>query len=216
LSNPALAKHLIVAVGGECYLTFPKGQLVPTHNAGRYANEDVPKVPGGGHVLIVPIAHFATLDTIPEELRTSIINECNRYVSSKPTVNAILMFHRAHRYQAALRALYAKNGAAAVFFEVGRVSSKGGHAHIQAVPVPLRLESRVESAFLDEGKLQGIEFDVEEADARSSDHGGGYFRVELPSGRRLVHRMRSGVPFSVQFGRYAAESQGCYTLGGDG
>ncbi|KAI0302241.1 CwfJ C-terminus 2-domain-containing protein-like protein [Russula brevipes] len=161
------------AVGGECYLTFPKGQLVPTHNAGRYDNEDVPKVPGGGHVLIVPIAHFATLDTIPEELRTSIVNECNRY-------------------QAALRALYAKNGAAAVFFEVGRVSSKGGHAHIQAVP----------SAFLDEGKLQGIEFDVEEeAGARSSDHGGGYFRVELPNGRKLVHRMRSGVPFSVQFGR---------------
>jgi len=105
------------------------------------------------------------------------------------------------RYQAALRALYAKHGATAVFFEVGRVSSKGGHAHIQAVPVPLSLNDRVESAFRDEGKLHGIEFDIEEGGAPTSTDGEGYFRVELPDGRRLVHRMRSDLPFSVQFGR---------------
>jgi len=106
----------------------------------------------------------------------------------------------------ALRALYAKHGATAVFFEVGRVSSKGGHAHIQAVPVPFPLENRVESAFRDEGRLHGIEFDTEDAGAPSDDGGEGYFRVELPSGRRLVHQMRRGLPFSVQFGRYAAKS----------
>jgi hypothetical protein len=89
---------------------------------------------------------------------------------------------------------------------VGRVPSKGGHAHIQAVPVPFSLENRVESAFRDEGRLHGIEFDVENAGAPSVDGGEGYFRVELPSGRRLVHQMRPGLPFSVQFGRYAAKS----------
>lgn len=109
-----------------------------------------------------------------------------------------------HRYQAALRAMFAKHGATAVFFEVGRVSSKGGHAHIQAVPVPFPLENRVESAFRDEGNLQGIDFDVEEAGAPCNDDGEGYFRVELPSGRRLVHRMGGSSPFSVQFGRYVA------------
>jgi hypothetical protein len=81
LSNPALVKHLIVAVGGECYVTFPKGQLVPTHNTEQHENNDVFKVPGGGHVLIVPIAHVATLDSIPGELRTSVVVECNRYIS---------------------------------------------------------------------------------------------------------------------------------------
>jgi hypothetical protein len=111
-----------------------------------------------------------------------------------------------HRYQAALRALYAKHGATAVFFEVGRISSKGGHAHIQAVPVPFSLENRVESAFRDEGRLHGIEFDAEDADAPSDGGGEGYFRVELPSGRRLVHQMKRGLPFSVQFGRYVAKS----------
>jgi hypothetical protein len=46
---------------------------------------------------------------------------------------------------------------------------------------------------------------VEEGGPPNSKDGEGYFRVELPDGRRLVHRMRSGLPFSVQFGRYAAK-----------
>jgi len=88
-----------------------------------------------------------------------------------------------------------------VFFEVGRISAKGGHAHIQAVPVPLTLEGRVESAFRDAARLQGIEFDVEEASSPDNGDGDGYFRVELPDGKRLVHHIRGGLPFSVQFGR---------------
>lgn len=84
LSNPGLVKHLIVAVGEECYVTFPKGQLVPTHSAEQHENNDVFKVPGGGHVLIVPIAHVATLDSIPGELQASVMVECNRYISKLP------------------------------------------------------------------------------------------------------------------------------------
>jgi Protein similar to CwfJ C-terminus 2 len=52
--------------------------------------------------------------------------------------------------------------------------------------------------------LQGIEFDVEEAGTPRNGDGGdgdGYFRVELPNRNRLVHHIRSGSPFSVQFGR---------------
>jgi len=129
----------------------------------------------------VPIAHFATLEAMPAELYTLVVSECKKY-------------------QAALRALYAKYDATAVFFELGRVSTKGGHAHIQAVPLPLSLADRVETAFREEGKLMGVEFDVEEAGTRN-EYGEGYFRVELPSGRRLVHRMRNGLSFNVQFGR---------------
>ncbi|KAI0282701.1 hypothetical protein BC826DRAFT_1063662, partial [Russula brevipes] len=114
LSNPALAKYLIVA-----YFTFPKGKLVPTNNAGRYGSEDVMPV------LIVPILHSVALDAIPGELRTSIVNECNRY-------------------QAALRALYAKNSCC--YLRGRAYVIQRSHAHIQAVPVPLRLESRLKSA----------------------------------------------------------------------
>lgn len=86
-------KHLIVAVGGECYVTFPKGQLVPTQGAELRMNAGIPKVPGGGHVLIIPIAHFATLDAIPGELRAPVMRECHRYIPSKLTGERCLMDH---------------------------------------------------------------------------------------------------------------------------
>jgi len=57
---------------------------VPTHGE----KTDDFKVPGGGHVLIVPIAHVETLDSIPGELRASVIAECNRYIS-KRAVNVV-------------------------------------------------------------------------------------------------------------------------------
>jgi len=111
------------------------------------------------------------------------------------------------RYQAALRALYAKYDATAVFFETGRISAKGGHAHIQAVPVPSSLQDKVETAFRDAGEQHGIEFDVEEAHIADDRKRESYFRVELPSGKRLVYRNHSRLPFSVQFGRYAVKQE---------
>ena len=115
-------------------------------------------------------------------------------------MNAILMFLRATDIR--LRCVRCMPKIAAAVFEVERVSSNGGHAHIQAVPVPLRLESRLESAFLDGGKLQGIEFDVEEAGARSGDHGEAIFGWNCLTGEDLC----IGLPLSVWFGRYAAKS----------
>lgn len=124
------------------------------------------------------------------------------------------------RYKSALRTFYAKHDSAPVFFEVGRISAKGGHSHIQVIPVPLSLKDKVEAAFVDEGKPQGIEFEVEEANASTpGEEKGSYFRVELPAGdgedgeRRLVHWMRDGVPFSVQFGRWVFGSVAQYRDG---
>ncbi|KAI0032827.1 nuclear protein, partial [Vararia minispora EC-137] len=184
LSNPALAKHLIVAIGSECYLTLPKGQLVPTHTA-RDAppGAQIPNVPGGGHLLIVPIAHFTTLSSIPAELRTSVLGETAKY-------------------KTALRAFYSKHHTAGVFFEVGRLSAKGGHAHVQAVPIPLSISKDVERAFREAGEIKGVAFEDEAPDSpMPGTEAGSYFRVELPDGRRIVHWMREGAPFSLQFGR---------------
>jgi hypothetical protein len=108
-----------------------------------------------------------------------------------------------YRYKSALRALYAKHGSVAVFFEVGRLSAKGGHAHVQAVPIPLKLKDKVESAFTDEGRSLGIDFE-EDPDAALEMCAGGrqsYFRVDLPDARKMVHLMKDNVPFSIQFGR---------------
>ncbi|KAJ7461518.1 CwfJ C-terminus 2-domain-containing protein-like protein [Mycena latifolia] len=99
--------------------------------------------------------------------------------------------------------MYAKYGSAIVAFEVGRLSAKGGHAHVQAVPVPLKLKDKVEAAFRSEGQMMGIEFE-EDPDAALEACAGGkgsYFRVDLPDGRKMVHLMKDHVPFSIQFGR---------------
>lgn len=111
------------------------------------------------------------------------------------------------RYKTALRAFYAKHAAIPVFFEVGRLSAKGGHAHVQVIPIPRDLIDKVESAFIDEGKKNSIEFDVEEPDSEfPGAEAGSYFRVDLPDGRRLVHWLQDGVPFSLQFGRYVSSA----------
>ncbi|KAG6833660.1 hypothetical protein H0H87_002856 [Tephrocybe sp. NHM501043] len=179
LSNPNLAKHLIVAIGSECYLTLPKGQIIPTQSAA-----DQVLVPGGGHVLIVPITHYPTYTTIPADLAEPIVKETQKYKS-------------------ALRAMYSKHGAVGVAFEVGRLSSKGGHAHVQSVPVPMVFKDKVEAAFIQEGQQFGIDFE-EDADAAMESCAGGkgsYFKVDLPDGRKMVHLIKDHIPFSIQFGR---------------
>ncbi|EPQ57901.1 hypothetical protein GLOTRDRAFT_36948, partial [Gloeophyllum trabeum ATCC 11539] len=183
LSNPNVAKHLIVSIGAECYVTLPKGQIIPTHTAQNYSN--VPNIPGGGHVLIIPIAHYPTFSSIAPELRGPVLAETERYKS-------------------ALRSVYSKYGAGAVFVEIARLGPKGGHAHIQAVPVPVSLQDGVEDAFIREGKSQKIEFESDPEGALkaiSEDHNRSYFRVDLPDGRKMVHLIQNNIPFSIQFGR---------------
>jgi hypothetical protein len=69
-------KHLIVAIGDECYVTLTKGQIPPTKTVGDYPNAT--RVPGGGHVLIVPIAHYPTIQSIPPEDAPRITAEINK------------------------------------------------------------------------------------------------------------------------------------------
>ncbi|KII88125.1 hypothetical protein PLICRDRAFT_41246 [Plicaturopsis crispa FD-325 SS-3] len=181
LSNPNLAKHLIVSIGSECYLTLPKGQIIPTHTDD---SDRIASVPGGGHLLIVPITHYPTLSTIPPDLAPPILEENEKY-------------------KTAIRSMYAKHGCVPVFFEVGRLTAKGGHAHVQVVPVPRKLEAKVEGAFMDQGRAIGVDFEGEPDEALEACAQGGrsYFRVDLPDGKKMVHVMKDGVPFSIQFGR---------------
>lgn len=183
LSNPNLAKHLIVSIGTECYVTLPKGQIVPTHNASDYNTARVPSVPGGGHVLIVPITHYPTYATIPADLAGPIVDETTKY-------------------KAALHSLYGKHGAHPVAFEVGRLSAKGGHAHVQVAPVPSSLSAEtIAEAFKTEGERLGIDFEFGDVNTQTGPGDRGYFKVDLPDGRHLVHWLKDGVPFSIQFGR---------------
>lgn len=56
-------------------MTLPKGQIIPTQSTVDHVD-----VPGGGHVLIVPITHYPTYSTIPPDLAQPIVEETNASV----------------------------------------------------------------------------------------------------------------------------------------
>ena len=89
-----------------------------------------------------------------------------------------------YSYKIALTSLFNKFGAAPVFFEVARLSAKGGHAHVQAVPVPLRLKDKIEEHFVNEGRQQGIDFESDSDGALEACQGG----HDAPLIRRQDHR----------------------------
>lgn len=102
--------------------------------------------------------------------------------------------------KSALRACYAAYGAVPVSFEVGRLAGRGGHAHVQVVPVPAALGPKVADSFRIAGERQGLDWeaDPERALARVGATGN-YFKVECPDGTRLVHLLKGN--FDLQFGR---------------
>lgn len=66
-------KHLLVSLGEECYLTLTKGGLPDTTSSDPQMKELFP-IPGGGHVLIVPISHHPTLLSLPpDEAATTLV-----------------------------------------------------------------------------------------------------------------------------------------------
>lgn len=74
LSNPKVTKHLIASIGNECYVTLPKGQVPNTQDGSS-------PVPGGGHVLIIPVC-LLSLDAthkLIEANRSVIILLCEQY-----------------------------------------------------------------------------------------------------------------------------------------
>lgn len=190
-----------MAIGSECYVTLSKGQIPPTKTTD---GPNTTQVPGGGHVLIVPIAHYPTIQSITPDLAQGVTAEINKYA-----VNSSLLQDEAayipDRYKTALHNLYAKHGAAMVSFEVARVSAKGGHAHVQVVPVPQSLADKVEEAFTNEGKRMGLEPEGDPEGALTACANGrkSYFRVDLPDGRIMMWLFDgAGRSFNLQFGRY--------------
>jgi len=190
-----VTKHLITAIGNEIYVTLPKGQLIPTTAAHVAQGGSPPLVPGGGHVLvsystlhsvaanfqIIPIAHHPTLLSIPADDAVNIIAEIETY-------------------KAALRKCYEKYDAVPVFWEVGRLGGRGGHAHVQVVPIPKDLSSKVATSFRIAGEKQGLDWEAQPEDALAKVGAtGNYFKVECPDGEKMVHLLKGN--FDLQFGR---------------
>ncbi|KAK9722796.1 hypothetical protein K7432_002418 [Basidiobolus ranarum] len=105
LSNPKIAKHLIVSIGSELYVTLAKGGLVDAND------ENDGHVPGGGHALLIPIGHYASFNRINPEAYDNIMSELEKY-------------------KKALKDLYEKYGCEMLTFEIAR-EGRFNHAHVQ-------------------------------------------------------------------------------------
>ena len=97
----------------------------------------------------------------------------------------------------ALQKCFAEQGAATVSFEVARLSSKGGHAHVQVLPLPLRFQETVAEEFMKTGLVWAN--DPEQALLEAEANQSSYFRVDLPNGHKLVHIIKGY--FDLQLGR---------------
>ena len=64
-----------MAIGSECYVTLSKGQIPPTKTID---SPNTTQVPGGGHVLIVPIAHYPTIQSITPDLAQGVTAEIDK------------------------------------------------------------------------------------------------------------------------------------------
>ncbi|KAG9301010.1 hypothetical protein G9A89_018962 [Geosiphon pyriformis] len=182
LRNPQLEKHMVLSVASEIYMAVAKGGLIDT------TNELVsPIVPGGGHVLIISLAHYETFFQAPPDINLKMLEEIENYKNG-------------------LRTMYKHFGADLLTYQV---SIQGGwhHAHIQAIPIPLKYSSKnIKNKFIEEAKAAGWAFD--EAPAENPDMSN--FRVELPDQQILSYNFKKSRKFDQQFGRKViAKLLGC-------
>ncbi len=73
----------------------------------------------------------------------------------------------------------------------------------QICPIPSELADQAEACFRTEGQKTGIDYEEDSATALQAISGitDNYFRVDLPDGKTLVHLIKPGHPFNLQFGR---------------
>ncbi|KAI9722818.1 MAG: hypothetical protein M1828_004384 [Chrysothrix sp. TS-e1954] len=140
LSNPDLATHLVTSIGSESYMTTSKGPLLCPSVLPQTQHPALQQLEIPPHLLIIPLAHAATLGSIPEaESRAASIREMSRYRSA---LHSLLLKH-------------GKRKLGSVTWEVSR--SNGVHTHWQfcAVPEDMCRKGIVEAGFMVEAENQG-------------------------------------------------------------
>ncbi|PWN48729.1 hypothetical protein IE53DRAFT_389059 [Violaceomyces palustris] len=188
LSNPKCSKHLIVAIGEECYIALPKGQLPPPGPLAE-GEERLTNVPGGGHVLIVPMSHSGSIKSFEPELAGPIRSETEKYLE-------------------ALGRTYSKFDSVAVSWELGKTSNtRVGHLQTQVIPLRKGMVSGLLERLRKGAEENGHPFEEDEGEIEryfQTKSGGGqgegdYFLTNL-DGKRMLIRLK-GKRFNMQFAR---------------
>lgn len=134
-----------------------------------------------GHVLIVPMAHSATLLAMPEGARAAVVREVEAYRNG-------------------LAQLYAAHGCDMVMYEVSRTSLV--HLHWQCLPVPTAMTDKVVPAFAAAAAESSVELQARDREPAEAE----YFRlVVLRDGAAIAETYTAPLAgvgrFDLQFGR---------------
>ena len=153
LSNPNVATHLITSIATDTYLTTAKGPLS--------TSSTFPTLECPAHILIIPLSHSPTFESIDLVTRASTYGEMQYYRSALQSMVA----------------KQSKSTLGAVTWEISR--SSGIHVHWQFLPVPSKLIKKglVEAAFKVEAENEKYPlFEIKEIGDGSKEKSD-YFRV---------------------------------------
>ncbi|KAJ2715524.1 hypothetical protein H4R19_001159 [Coemansia spiralis] len=185
LANPDVDQNLMVAIGDEAYVAMAKGALVVGGASGGQFDGFASPVPGGGHVLIVPIVHTDSLRKTREST-----SDADRGLGAETD-----------RWAAAVAALFAEHGCVPLAFETSRCLPHV-HTTLQLVPIPREKAEAVRPALEELCAAEGLAIE-RGYPAAAQD---GYFVVSDPaSGDDLfVHIPRQARDFNLELGRKLA------------
>ncbi|KAJ2764049.1 hypothetical protein IWQ57_005326 [Coemansia nantahalensis] len=185
LANPDVDQNLMVAIGDEAYVAMAKGALVVGGAAGDAFDGFSSPVPGGGHVLVVPIVHTDSLRRTREGS-----SDADRGLGAE-----------IDRWAAAVAALFAEHSCVPLAFETSRCLPYV-HTALQMVPIPREKAGAVRPALEELCAAGGLT--VERGYPAGAQDG--YFALSDPaSGDNLfVHIPRQARDFNLELGRKLA------------
>ncbi|KAJ2909096.1 hypothetical protein GGI21_002225 [Coemansia aciculifera] len=174
LANPDVDQNLMVAIGDEAYVAMAKGALVAGGT-----------IPGGGHVLIVPIVHIDSLRRAREgdsEADRSLCSEVEQWTS-------------------AISSLFAEFGCVPLTFETCRCLPHV-HTMLQMIPIPQAKAADVRQVLEDMCRADGLSISSGYPPGKSD----GYLAINDPAdnSQLFIPITRTSRSFNLQFGRKLA------------
>ncbi|KAG5519545.1 hypothetical protein PMAC_001700 [Pneumocystis sp. 'macacae'] len=140
LSNPKIARHLIISIGLEVYLALPKGPLTTSST-----NPSTLQFPG--HILIIPIAHVPTINAV---------EKINRDETKKEMERQAIKFFISLLMIEDIEYLLAK--------------STGIHLHWQIIPVKKDFTDKLENAFISYGNEKHYSFEKRDIEKEEENY----------------------------------------------
>ncbi|PVV02061.1 hypothetical protein BB560_001256 [Smittium megazygosporum] len=202
LSNPDIQKHLIADIGENLYLVLPKGGLncprrpefLLSSDSGNTSNGSGTvsskfMVPGGGHVLVVPIDHI----TCPFD-NVSISED---FKSGDQQSDLQPIVEEYHKYKDKITKLFDKYDCVPISIQFVR-KNNFQHSFIPLIAFPKKLLPTLRDNFIQAGKKENIVW----SNSLPSSESFGYYKCEIPDGKPpLIYHLDAKKRVDIQIGR---------------